>query len=127
METIIYRCPVCGNIMVKVMGSEQTPQCCGKPMEKLEPNTIDGKQEYHVPTVHCCKEGSVTINVGKMLHPMTDQHSIQFVILQSENGAEIRYLKPTDPPTVTFHTTEKPIAVYAYCNQHGLWVDKCER
>jgi superoxide reductase len=32
-------------------------------------------------------------------------------------------MKPGEAPNVTFHLGgEKPLAVYAYCNLHGLWM-----
>lgn len=121
METVFFRCPICGNIMLKVGGSELIPQCCGQPMEKLEPGTTDGKIEYHVPDVKCCKSGEITVNIGQMPHPMTEQHHIQFIFLQTEHGGQIHYLKPNEEPKATFQTLDKPKVVYAYCNLHGLW------
>ena len=43
-------------------------------------------------------------------------------LLVTENGSQRRMLKPGQEPNVVFHLAgEKPLAVYAYCNLHGLW------
>lgn len=121
METIFFRCPICGNIMLKVSGSEVTPHCCGRPMERLEAGTTDGKTEYHVPAIKCCKDGTLTICIGHSPHPMTEQHYIQFIYLETERGGQIQYLKSGSEATATFHIVDKPTAIYAYCNLHALW------
>lgn len=41
---------------------------------------------------------------------------------QTENGGQRRTFRPGDTPEATFCTgKDKPVAVYAYCNLHGLW------
>ena len=126
METIFYRCPICGNIMLKLSGAQVTPHCCGQPMERLEAGTTDGKTEYHVPAITCCKDGTITIKIGQSPHPMTDEHYIQFIYLETEHGGQIHYLKSGDEAAATFHIGDKPTAIYAYCNIHGLWRNKIE-
>ena len=38
---------------------------------------------------------------------------------------QLRYLTPGQAPKAVFELgTEKPVAVYAYCNLHGLWMTK---
>lgn len=121
METIFYRCPICGNIMLKVCGAQVVPHCCGQPMQRLEAGVTDGKTEYHVPMVSCSKDGTLTIRIGQLPHPMTEQHYIQFVYLKTEHGGQIQYLNHGAEATVTFHTKDNPVSVFAYCNLHGLW------
>ena len=56
---------------------------------------------------------------------MLDAHYIQFICLETENGVQIRYLKPGQEPKAEFALNgEKPVAVYEYCNLHGLWVNE---
>ena len=44
------------------------------------------------------------------------------VYVQTENGGQRKVLKPGDEPHVTFSLgDDKAVAVYAYCNLHGLW------
>ena len=54
-----------------------------------------------------------------------DVHYIQWIFVETENGGQIRYLNPGQAPNAVFELgSEKPVAVYAYCNLHGLWMTK---
>ena len=45
--------------------------------------------------------------------------------METENGGQLRYLTPGQAPKAVFELGgEKPVAVYAYCNLHGLWMTK---
>ena len=52
---------------------------------------------------------------------MLPEHYIQWIVLETENGFRVAELKPGDKPEVKFFENEKVIAVYEYCNLHGLW------
>ena len=96
--------------------------CGGKPMKSLIANTTDAAQEKHVPVVEV--EGNkITIKVGSVPHPMTPEHLIAWIYLQTKNGGHYRHLTPNDKPEAVFILTEDdtPIAAYEYCNLHGLW------
>jgi bacterioferritin-associated ferredoxin len=44
------------------------------------------------------------------------------VYLQTDRGGQRKNLKVGEAPVVSFAIQdEKPLAVYAYCNLHGLW------
>ena len=70
------------------------------------------------------REGdTVKVTVGSVIHPMTEEHLIEWVYLMTDKGGQRKCLSAGDAPTVEFKLVgEKPIAVYAYCNLHGLWV-----
>lgn len=129
METVFYKCPVCGNVMKVMVGSGVVPVCCGKPMMKMEPNTTDGKVEAHVPVVTCkemCKDGKcccyeVNVEIGSMPHPMTKEHQICFIYLETKCGGIVKFLKPEHEAKVKFYCESKPQTVFAYCNLHALW------
>ena len=60
--------------------------------------------------------------VGSVEHPMTEEHSILWVYLQTDRGGQRKCLEVGKAPVAAFTlVNEKPIAVYAYCNLHGLW------
>lgn len=121
MKNKFYICPDCGMVIETVHDSGIAPSCCGMKMDVLIPNTVEASGEKHIPDITV--DGSVvTVNVGSVDHPMQDAHYIEWVQLVTERGSQRRYMKPGDAPKVTFHLgEEKPVAVYAYCNLHGLW------
>ena len=116
-----YVCPHCGNIVEMVHDAGVNPVCCGQKMNELIPNSVDASGEKHVPAVKV--DGSVVeVNVGSVDHPMVDVHWIEWVELVSDKGIQRKYLNPGEAPKVSFYIRdEKPLAVYAYCNLHGLW------
>ena len=66
MATKFYKCPHCGNVIVKMVDGGPVPVCCGEPMNELD---------------------------------------------------------PVAPAVAEFCTCKSPVvAVYEYCNLHGLWV-----
>lgn len=117
-----FRCQHCGNIIVKIVDSRVPVMCCGEVMKELTPNTTDAAQEKHVPVVSV-KNGMVNVKVGSVPHPMQAEHYITFVVLELENGYQIKYLNPNEAPEANFSVgDDKVVAVYEYCNLHGLWV-----
>lgn len=53
---------------------------------------------------------------------MLEEHHIEWIYLELENGGSRKALAPGEAPEAVFHTAGvKPVAVYAYCNLHGLW------
>ena len=94
----------------------------GEKREELVPNTVEASGEKHVPQVTVA-DGIVKVDVGSVAHPMTPEHSIQWVYVKTEKGGQRKNLQPGEAPTVSFSLADdKPVAVYAYCNLHGLWM-----
>ena len=123
MEVKFYRCEHCGNIAVKVFDSGVPLVCCGEKMVELVADSQDAALEKHVPDVHI--EGNhVHVNIGSVDHPMTPEHYIQFICLVKDASYEVHPLTPSDQPHADFYLGEgeKAVAVYEFCNIHGLWV-----
>ena len=121
LNTKFYICPHCGNIVEMVHDAGVKPFCCGQKMNELIPNTVDASGEKHIPAVKG-GEGVVEVNVGSVDHPMVDVHWIEWVQLVTDKGSYRKWLNPGEAPNVKFLLgEEKPVAVYAYCNLHGLW------
>ena len=117
-----YVCAHCGNIVEMVHDVGVKPFCCGQKMDELIPGSVDASVEKHVPDVKV-GDGIVEVNVGAVNHPMAPEHFIEWVYVQTENGGQRKALKPGDDPNVTFSLgDDKAVAVYAYCNLHGLWM-----
>ena len=86
--------------------------------------SADWKSEKHVPVI-TVEGDTVKVAIGAAVHPMTEEHFIQWIFLETENGGQLRYLTPGQAPKAVFELgSEKPVAVYAYCNLHGLWMTK---
>ncbi len=121
MSTKFYICEKCGNIVEKIQDSGVTPVCCGQKMTELRAGTVEASREKHIPVVSV-SENCVQVVVGSVLHPMAEEHNISWVYLETDKGGARKQLNPGDEPRVVFALAdEKPQAVYAYCNLHGLW------
>ncbi|MBS5734109.1 MAG: desulfoferrodoxin [Clostridiales bacterium] len=120
-ETRFYICQHCGNIVGMIHHSGVPIMCCGEPMTKMEAGTSDASAEKHVPVVQCT-ENEVVVNVGNVAHPMQEEHHISWVYLQTDRGGQRKCLSAGQNPQVRFALCDEvPVAVYAYCNLHGLW------
>ena len=116
-----YVCRRCGNLVGAIHESGVPMMCCGQKMEALEANSVDASGEKHVPVVSIA-DGVVTVKVGSVAHPMTEEHLIEWVYVQTENGGQRKGLKAGAAPEVKFWLgDDKAVAVFAYCNLHGLW------
>ena len=120
-NTKFYICKHCGNIVESIKNSGVPLICCGEKMEELVANTVEASQEKHLPVVSILGD-KVKVEVGSAAHPMLEEHSIQWIYLETDKGGQRKCLSAGDAPVVTFALCdEKPVAVYAYCNLHGLW------
>ena len=120
-DTRFYICEKCGNTVGMIHASGVPLVCCGQKMTAIEAGTVEASREKHIPVVEV-DEGKVKVIVGSVLHPMTEEHSITWVYLETDKGGQRKNLAAGEAPEVTFALAdERPIAVYAYCNLHGLW------
>lgn len=119
--TKFYKCNHCGNIITRVVDHGVPVMCCGEKMQELIANTTDAAVEKHVPVV-TVDGNKVNVEVGSVMHPMIEEHLIQFIWLETEKGGQVRNLISSDDPKAEFIVgDDKPVAVYEYCNLHGLW------
>jgi superoxide reductase len=88
-------------------------------MRRLEANSTDAAREKHVPVAEK-SAGKLTVKVGSADHPMTPEHSIEWIAVSSPKGTQRIALSPSDPPKAEFVDVENPV-IFAYCNLHGLW------
>ena len=122
MKQKFYVCEHCGNIITKVKDAGVPVMCCGQPMKEMIPGTTDAAVEKHVP-VYEVEGNVVNVKVGSVEHPMVEEHYIQWIVLQTNQGAQIKYLKPENPPVASFVLSEgeEVEEVLEFCNLHGLW------
>ncbi len=117
-----YKCLHCGNIITYLENKGVSVTCCGEKMGEITPNTTDAALEKHVPTI--IVEGLLAkVSVGEVTHPMVEDHYIKWIILETTEGYKVKNLNYTDEPVAIFPLLdgEEVIAVYEYCNKHGVW------
>ena len=103
------------------------------PMEPVEPkrtswrtprrHASEGASEKHLPIIET--DGNrVTVKVGSIFHPMSEEHNIGWVCLETEAGVTMRVPLDSACDPVAYFTLEDgdaPKAAYAWCNLHGFW------
>ena len=122
MKQQFYTCKHCGNLMAMIHNAGVPVQCCGEKMHRLEPGTTEASGEKHIP-VYTLEGNTVHVTVGSVEHPMTEEHYIGCICLESDRVVQYAHLTPTDKPSARFALCngDKVRAVYAFCNQHHLW------
>lgn len=87
----------------------------------LVANTTDAATEKHVPVV-TFEGDTMLVNVGSVEHPMSEEHHIAWIYVETKDGSLMKRLPHTGRPCATFSVKkEDVVAVYEYCNLHGLW------
>ena len=114
----VYQCDKCKKTVV-------TKDCIKlEGWSELIAGSTDAAQEKHVPIVtKKCKQ--VKVDVGSVAHPMSEEHLIEWVAIETAQGYQVKYLKAGDLPVCSFSLADGDtlVKVYAYCNLHGLWAD----
>lgn len=116
MQTTFYVCSHCGNILNSTTKADIF--CCGRQLEPLIAKQEDAAHEIQVSEV----ENDYFISIQ---HEMSKTHYISFISyiasdkiffvkMYPEQNAELRIPKMNNGK------------LYAYCNQHGLWMKKIE-
>ena len=117
-----YKCFACGSVVAKLNPIGCVPSCCGEPMKELIAGTVEAAAEKHIPVV-AEKDGKVYVQVGEVVHPMVEDHWIEWVYLLTDKGGYFHFLNPGEEPKTVFSLLDNEVVleVYAYCNKHGLW------
>lgn len=116
----LFRCEVCGNLVELINDGGGTLVCCGQDMIELPINKEETTFEKHLPVI--TKDGlKVSVEVGSITHPMTDQHYIEWIVLAEANKVQKVLLQPNDKPEAQFEVTSEDFTVYVYCNIHGFY------
>lgn len=120
-EQNFYLCKHCGNLVAMLNDSGIRMFCCGEKMTRLEPGMTDGAHEKHIPVVSI-KGDTVHVEVGSILHPMTEAHYIEWIYLHTTKGGQFKHLQPGEQPIASFELQdEELLTVYEYCNLHKLY------
>jgi len=118
----IYKCEICGNIVEMTHAGTGSLICCGEAMKKMEPQSGPEGKEKHLPVAE--RAGNkISVSIGSVLHPMTEEHYIEWIEIISGANGQRMFLNPGDEPKESFvlDNTDEEITIRAYCNVHGLW------
>lgn len=126
MAVKYLKCSHCGNIVSVVKDAGVPMMCCGQKMEEIVPGVTDAAVEKHVPAVTVDGK-KVLVDVGSVTHPMQEEHYIEWISLETKEGIQRKALSAGMEPKAEFilADSDEPVAVYAYCNLHGLWKAEC--
>lgn len=116
----IYKCDICGNIVEVTHTGAGELVCCGEAMKLKEANTVDAAEEKHVPVIEKTDRG-YKVSVGSTLHPMTEEHYIEWVELIADGVVYRHTFQPGDEPVAEFCVSADKVTAREYCNLHGLW------
>ncbi len=122
MKPKFFICRHCGNIIAMIRDCGVPISCCGEKMQEIQPGITEASGEKHIP-VWEVDETTVRVRVGSVDHPMTPEHYIQWICLETKNGVQYRVLTPQDAPAACFRLCDgdEVVGVYAFCNLHSLW------
>ena len=117
----VYKCEICGNIVEVLDAAGGTLVCCGQNMTLMSEQTADSATEKHVPVVEAADNG-VKVTVGSTLHPMEENHYIEWIEVVADGKAYREFLSPGSEPATEFPVSKESItSVREYCSVHGLW------
>ena len=120
----VYKCKICGNVVLVLEAHQGELVCCGQPMELLEAKSKDEGKEKHVPVLERTEAG-LKVKIGEVLHPMEEGHYIELVqVVGKGKVVEEKRLYPGDKPEVEISwKDEANLKIRIYCNLHGLWTN----
>lgn len=119
----VYKCEVCGNIVMVLHAGAGALVCCGQPMKLMKENTVDASKEKHVPVIEKTSKG-VLVKVGAVAHPMEEKHYIEWIEAYAGDTVMLKFLKAGDKPEALFENAKDVKKAREYCNIHGLWAFK---
>lgn len=118
----VFKCEDCDKVVMILNPGKGDLACCGSNMVKMPEQTADSSTEKHVPVIEKV-DGGFNVIVGSTLHPMLDNHWIQWVELNVDGRRMFKELNPGEEAKANFSCDNNANSVSAreYCNLHGLW------
>ena len=101
MEVKYSVCNHCGNIIEMLKDQGVPVMCCGEAMHELKAGVTDAAVEKHVP-VYTVDKQHVHVVVGEIKHPMLDNHFIEWITLNTNQGIYRKQLIPGQEPIADF-------------------------
>ena len=111
MRTIFYKCPTCGNVVIKLVDSSAPLSCCGKPMQELVPNVVDDKSRAYLPDVVLLEDRRLRVDPCPGGHCTLGDADKMFLYVEFEGGGT--WLDSTTRSEFLLPIGDhRPIAVY---------------
>ena len=102
----VYKCDVCGNVVVVLHAGARQLVCCGQPVRLLAEKTAEEGKEKHVPVVE--RVGNkIRVKVGSVAHPMEPNHYIEWVSVEADDRVLMKFLAPGEKPEAKFNVAAK--------------------
>ena len=111
----LLKCSKCGSRVI-VDKVRRNIICCEETMMEVIPNSVDAAIEKHVPE-YVIEDGKIKVNVN---HVMDEEHYIEWILLETNNGIVKTDFRPGDKPEAVFDYVPGS-TLFAYCNKHSLW------
>lgn len=154
-EPEFYRCAVCGTVNVRyrplndqMLVPAEVGNCCGQPLTELsacmDVRSCSGEHEMKYCVFGGFAHNTVRVEVAEGLHPMNEEHYIEWIFLRTFQGGQMKYLPFKGESATLFSMANEDAYVFcdrevcrmgwehclfqckrgyvafAYCNQHGL-------
>ncbi len=116
----IYKCKKDG-VVFEILSNVNIDIPEDASIENFNEQTADFATEKHVPILTETEQG-IKITVGSTLHPMTEEHFIEWIEVINGDYVNRKYLNPGDAPEAEFYVQKQDgLIVRQFCNVHGLW------
>lgn len=94
--------------------------CCSGEDHSIQPHLVKPMCGDHNILVRQDKD-HLFVHVGDTAHPTTKKDHIEWIMVKLKSGGYFKMLSRHDDPDAVFIIPgEVPLAVYAYCSEHGL-------
>ena len=69
--------------------------------EPIAVGSVDAAKEKHIPVVKRVGD-KLEVTVGSVIHPMLEEHHIEWIALATDDKLEVKFLKPGEEPKAVF-------------------------
>jgi superoxide reductase len=121
----IFKCPVCDTVVELLESCGLELVCCGPAMVQLWEKTCSPEDPH---ALIITKSGnSVKVRVGSRPHEMQADHRIVWIEARSGDKCYRQFLHVGQAPEAVFNIEGAGITVRAYCNAHGLFINRWDK
>ncbi len=109
-------------ILYLVTGKKENLKGCLKEGFGIMDSTAsEGAGEKHLPVVE--RDGDkITVKVGSVFHPMTKEHSITWIFLETQKGGQFVRLDPGGPASSGVYPPQRGHCDSGLCLLQSPWV-----